>query len=86
MRPQAGNGMGSIFSYPRKLQGGNKLAHNVFRWLTSSSKEHWGRSCAFITLSWQLNRSLCIKGNGYRVGRGWVDLFSYLCACVLVII
>ena len=48
--------------------------------LTSSSKQHWGRSCTFITLSWQLNRPLCVKGNGDK-GRG---LFTYLCILVLV--
>jgi hypothetical protein len=77
--------MALIFIYPRKLQGNNKLAHNTVRRLTSSSKEHWGRSCTFITLAWQLNRSLCVKGNGCRVGRGGGELFSYLCIYVLVI-
>lgn len=58
----------------------NKLAHNMSHRLTSSSKQHWERSCTFITLSWQLNRPLCVKGNGDRGG----GLFTYLCILVLV--
>lgn len=49
--------------------------------LTSSSKQHWGRSCTFITLSWQLNRPLCLKGNGDSVegGGGPFHLFVHPC-------
>jgi len=53
--------------------------------LTSSSKQHWGRSCTFITLSWQLNRPLSLKGNGHSGGGGGGGgLFTYLCILVLV--